>query len=173
MKQHAALAAACGAGFLWGAGVLVVNLHGDPMTEYPFFLGHADEKGAGAGEGADNLFDQPFRGRCARGESEGAELLLHGLEVVFPRFKKLWADQAYKPIRDWVATELGWELETVARPVDQAGFVLLPRRWVVERTLAWLSRYRRLSKDYEHEETSSETTVHIASIHILLKKLTA
>lgn len=79
-------------------------------------------------------------------DAEGAELLLHGLAGAFPRFQKLWADQAYKPIRDWVATELGWELETVARPIDQAGFVLLPRRWVVERTLAWLSRYRRLSK---------------------------
>jgi putative transposase len=106
-------------------------------------------------------------------DAEGAELLLHGLAAAFPRFKKLWADQAYKPIRDWVATALGWELETVARPVDQTGFVLLPRRWVVERTLAWLSRYRRLSQDYEHEETSSEATVYISSIHILLKKLTA
>jgi putative transposase len=67
-------------------------------------------------------------------DAEGAELLLYGMREVLPRFAKLWADQAYKPVRDWVATELGWDLETVARPVDQHGFEVLPRRWVVERT---------------------------------------
>jgi putative transposase len=106
-------------------------------------------------------------------DAEGAELLLHGLREVFPRFAKLWADQAYKPVRDWVAAELGWDLETVARPVDQQGFEVLPRRWVVERTFAWVSRYRRLSKDYEHYQEYSESMVYISSMHILLKKLTA
>ena len=65
----------------------------------------------------------------------------------------------------------GWILDIVRRPANQTGFVLLPRRWVVERTFAWLGRYRRLSKDYEALTTSSETMIRIAMIQLMLRRL--
>ena len=67
----------------------------------------------------------------------------------------------------------GWVLEIVKRPEDTPGFVVLPRRWVVERTLAWLSKYRRLSQDYEETPASSEAWIRIAMIHIMVRRLAA
>ena len=64
-------------------------------------------------------------------------------------------------------------LEIVERDPNQKGFHLLPRRWVVERTFAWLDRFRRLSKDYEHDSSSSETVIYLASIRTMLRRLTA
>lgn len=104
-------------------------------------------------------------------DAEGAELVLAGVRATFRRLAKLWADRAYEAARDWIEAELGLALEIVAKAADQRGFVVLPKRWIVERTLAWLSRNRRLSKDYEHFEVYSESMVYIASIHLLLKKL--
>ena len=65
----------------------------------------------------------------------------------------------------------GAKLEVVRRNPDSHRFEVLPRRWVVERTLGWLSRCRRLSKDYEERTESSEAWVHIAMIHLMLKRL--
>ena len=62
-------------------------------------------------------------------------------------------------------------LEIVERDEDQDGFEVLPRRWVVERTFAWLGRYRRLSKDYERTIRSSEGMIYLASIHTMTKRL--
>ena len=106
-------------------------------------------------------------------DAEGAELVLHGLRGVFRRLRRLWADHAYEAARDWIETQLGVVLEIIVKAANQPGFVVLPKRWIVERTLAWLSRNRRLSKDYERFEVYSESMVYIASIHLLLKKLTA
>jgi len=72
----------------------------------------------------------------------------------------------------WAKKHLDITVEVVQKLVDQVGFVVLPRRWVVERTLAWLGRYRRLSKDYEHHALCSESHVYIASIDLLLNTLT-
>jgi transposase len=87
-------------------------------------------------------------------EAEGAKLLFEGLKAAFPELAKLWADGGYgKPEGEfvaWVKKNLKWTVEIVEKLADQVGFVVLPRRWVVERTLAWLCRNRRLSKDYEH-----------------------
>ena len=87
-------------------------------------------------------------------EAEGAKLLFAGLKSVFPELALLWADGGYgKPAGEfvaWVKKNLEWTVEIVQKLTDQVGFVVLPRRWVVERTLAWLCRCRRLSKDYEH-----------------------
>ena len=74
---------------------------------------------------------------------------------------------------DWVLQFGKWILEIVNRPKDQKGFVVLPRRWVVERTFAWLGRYRRLSKDYERLCDTSESMIQIAMIHLMLKRLSA
>jgi putative transposase len=106
-------------------------------------------------------------------DAEGAELVLVGLRASFRRLTTLWADRAYEAARDWIEAELGLAPEVVAKAAGQKGFVALPKRWIVERTLAWLSRNRRLSKDYEHAEVYSESMVYVASIHLLLRKLAA
>jgi Transposase DDE domain len=109
-------------------------------------------------------------------EAEGAKLLFAAMGGRFPRLEKLWCDGGYgKPggaFVGWVEKHLECAVEVVQKLVDQVGFTVLPRRWVVERTLAWLCRHRRLSKDYEHHTWCSESQVYIASIGILLKKLT-
>jgi putative transposase len=71
---------------------------------------------------------------------------------------------------DWTLAVCGWVLQTVLRPVGLKGWVLLPRRWVVERTFAWLARYRRLSKDYEHLPQTSETMILVAMIHLMARR---
>jgi len=72
---------------------------------------------------------------------------------------------------DWVKEQLNVLLEIVKPASDQSGFQVLPKRWIVERTLAWLGRYRRLSKDYERCTLSSEGVVYIASIHTMMRRL--
>ena len=87
------------------------------------------------------------------------------------RLKLIWADGAYEYIVAWVKQTCGWRLEIVRRPEGSKGFQVLPRRWVVERTFGWLGRYRRLSKDFEHQTDSSEAMVYLASIHRMLRVL--
>jgi len=93
----------------------------------------------------------------------------------YPRLQKVWADSKYHNhdlyahIKDNV--DGTWELEIVSRPVEQKGWVVLPKRWVVERTFAWLGRYRINSKEYERLTRSSESQVYISSIQLLLKRL--
>jgi putative transposase len=89
-----------------------------------------------------------------------------------PRLERVWADGAYAgQLVEWTQTECGWQLEIVRRPDGARGFTLLPKRWVVERTFAWLGRYRVLSKDYEATVESSEAQIHLAMIHIMLRRL--
>ena len=71
----------------------------------------------------------------------------------------------------WAWATGGWLLQVVRRSPDSHPFEVLPRRWVVERTLAWLSRCRRLSKDYEELPETGEAWVHIAMVHLMLKRL--
>jgi putative transposase len=103
----------------------------------------------------------------------GAKVVLRKLEETVSTLRKLWADGIYEKggLVDWVRDTLNIILDVVKRPPDQVGFQVLPRRWVVERTFAWLGRYRRLSKDYEHCTKSSEGVVYIASIHTMLKRV--
>jgi len=72
---------------------------------------------------------------------------------------------------DWVAEHCRCRLQVVLRSDDQQGFAVLPRRWVVERTLAWLNHHRRLSKDYEVLPATSEAIVYIAMIRIMVRQL--
>ena len=104
-------------------------------------------------------------------DRDGAKLVLHKLKGRFPRLRLIWADGGYAgQLIEW-ARELGdWLLEIVKRP-HESRFVLLPRRWVVERTFAWLGRHRRLSKDYEALPESSETFILIATIYLMLHRL--
>ena len=90
------------------------------------------------------------------------------------RLEKLWADHKYKnrSLERWLAARAApYVIEVVQRPLGAKGFVLLHRRWVVERTLAWLGRYRRNSKDYERRTDSSESVIKISAIHHMLSRL--
>ncbi len=101
----------------------------------------------------------------------GTWLLLRALQR-FGTLLKVWADNAYRGdlitlVRDLFEVDL----EVVRKDPTQEGFVVQARRWVVERSLGWYSRNRRLSKDYEHLCEVSETMVYIASLQVLLKRL--
>ncbi len=87
--------------------------------------------------------------------------------------EKIWADGGYTGdnFLDFVHETLQSALEITYRPPNAKGFIVVPVRWVVERTLAWLGRYRRLSKDYEHCTKSSEGVIYVASIATMLKRL--
>ena len=90
------------------------------------------------------------------------------------RLELVWADSKYHNHRleSWLAEEeVGYRIEVVSRPPGSKGFVKLPRRWVVERTFAWLGRYRRHSRDYEWYPESSESMIRISSIHRMLRLL--
>lgn len=102
----------------------------------------------------------------------GAEQLLRPLIGRMPRLVRLWADGGYAgQLVDWVRQEAGWELEIVAKPATATTFVVLPKRWIVERTFAWLGKCRRLSKDYEHTIASSEALIRLAMIGLMLRRL--
>lgn len=105
-------------------------------------------------------------------DRDGAKLVLDAAHPLYPKLKKIWADGGYAgKLVLWTENECGWELEIVKRNDDGKGFKLLPRRWVVERTFGWLGRYRALSKDYEALPESSEAMVHLAMIHLMVRRL--
>ena len=92
-----------------------------------------------------------------------------------PRLETVWADSKYHNYEPYdglgARPELGWFLEIVGRPAGAKGFVLAPKRWVVERTFAWLGRARRLSKDYERRTDSSECMIRVRGIQMMLNRL--
>lgn len=106
-------------------------------------------------------------------DRDGAKLLCKRLSGKFPRLGLLWADGGYAAgqLIAWVRAFAGWALQIVKRSDRAKGFVVLPRRWVVERTFAWLIKFRRLSRDYEETTTSSEAWIRIAMIHIMVRRL--
>lgn len=71
----------------------------------------------------------------------------------------------------WIEQELGWTVEIVTKLAGTEGFAVQHRRWVVERTFAWLGKFRRLSKDYEWQEDTSEAWIYVAMAHILVRRL--
>ena len=91
----------------------------------------------------------------------------------FPRLRVVRADSAYGRygLPAWVAALDHFLLELVKRPLAAVGFVLLPQRWVVERTFAWLGRYRRHSRDYERRTESSEAMIRISRIHCMTRRV--
>lgn len=94
----------------------------------------------------------------------------------FPRLQVVWADGKYHhyQLYEWLGERhrrLPWSLAIVSRPKSAKGFVLLPKRWVVERSFAWCGRSRRLRKDYERRTDSSESMVRMSVIHLLLKRM--
>lgn len=118
-------------------------------------------------------------------DREGAQLLLGPLKGVFIRLRHLWADMGYRgQVLDWIRAHLGWSVEVVKRPrkwgrypiegepPPMPAFTVLPRRGVVERSFAWLGRYRRMSKDYEYLTASSEALIYAAMSRLMLRRLT-
>lgn len=89
------------------------------------------------------------------------------------RLKKVWVDEGYQSheLAAALRNDLGIDLEIVPKPVGQKGFAVLARRWVVERTFAWTGRYRRLSKDYEYELSSSQAMFYLAMTLLMLRRL--
>jgi putative transposase len=105
-------------------------------------------------------------------DRDGAKLVLETIRNQLPRLQLIWADGGYAgELIHWVREQFGWILQTILRPTGVKGFVILPRRWVVERTFGWLGRHRRLSKDYERLTKTSETVIYIAMIHRMSRTL--
>jgi putative transposase len=119
----------------------------------------------------------------------GGRALLAGMDLsLWPRVRKLFVDWGYRGLKE-TASSLGLELEVVARPYAgvrgvwvregaevpeiprERGFKPLPKRWVVERTFAWLGRNRRLAKDYEENPRVSEAWVYLGMLRLLVKRL--
>jgi putative transposase len=109
-------------------------------------------------------------------DRDGARAVLAPLAHRFSRLRRIWADSIYNGgIAAWVRNlrpRNRIELEIVKRPAGSKGFLVLARRWVVERTFAWLSFHRRLSKDYEYLPETSEALIRIAMIRLMLARLT-
>ncbi len=117
-------------------------------------------------------------------DREGAAVLLRAIKPLFPRLRRVWADMGYRgsAVR-WITEQLGWKVNIVPQPrrwfrVPEGveppfipPFVVLPRRWVVERTFAWLGRYRRLSKDYEYLPATSEALIYAAMCRLMLRRI--
>jgi transposase len=107
-------------------------------------------------------------------EREGAQGLLAHTLAWFTWLRLLWVDGGYtgEVFEQWVKTiRPKLEVQVVKRSDDKRGFKVLPRRWIVERTLAWFMRHRRLVRDYETTETSAEAWAYIAMIRIQLRRL--
>jgi putative transposase len=110
--------------------------------------------------------------RADLADRDGARWVFRAIDHQWTALAKVWADQAYNgDLAEWLRVVYGIDLEVVERAREQKGFTVLPRRWVVERTIAWLGRNRRLSKDYEHSGAAMETWCYLASISLLLRRL--
>ncbi len=111
-------------------------------------------------------------------EREGAQRLIGRIQsrvclrALVADLELVWADGGYSGANmvNWVKGFVGWSWQVITRPQGVKGFVLLPRRWVVERTFAWLSFCRRLSKDYEVKPCCSEAMVYLAMIAITARR---
>nr|WP_218027493.1 IS5 family transposase [Dictyobacter alpinus] len=124
-------------------------------------------------------------------DCKGAPLLLEELKKCFPRVSHMFADKGYLgPLTTWIKEHLGWDTEIVpqeqktsqsdwvlidGKPVQikkpKGGFQVQRKRWVVERTFAWLCRFRRLARDYEGLPSSSEAFIKVAAIRLFLVRL--
>jgi putative transposase len=104
-------------------------------------------------------------------DRDGGRWVLERVGRRFGRMRRIWADGAYVgTFVSWARQQYGRLVEIVKRG-DMHQFVVLPKRWIVERTFAWLGKYRRLSKDYETLPASSEMMVYLAMINLMIHRL--
>ena len=104
-------------------------------------------------------------------DRDGAKLVFKKAINFLPRLELIWADAGYAgQLINWVSNTCQWILEIVKRP-SETRFILVKKRWIVERTFGWLGKYRRLSKDYEHFTDSSESMIYVAMIQLMLHRL--
>lgn len=105
-------------------------------------------------------------------DRDGLKKLVLSFGVHRKKLRKIWVDGGYRgAILEWVRSKFRYCLEVVLRSDDVKGFVVLPKRWIVERTFAWLNNHRRLSKDYERFTKTSETMIQLAMIRLMLRRL--
>jgi transposase len=106
-------------------------------------------------------------------DRDGAPLVIAAIHDLFPWLRHLFADSAYAgdKLRNALPKFGNWTIEIVRRIADTVGFEVLPRRWVVERTLAWRNRNRRLAKDFEASIASAKTWLYLASVQLLIRRL--
>jgi putative transposase len=110
--------------------------------------------------------------RASVQDRDGGFDLCTDIQQTFGTIAKIWADHAYAgDLVEYVRRWCRFVLEIVKRPPEQQGFQVQPKRWIVERTLGWLTPFRRLSKDYETTTESSESMIKIAHIRVLLRRL--
>ena len=103
-------------------------------------------------------------------DRDGARLVLEKLRYKYPRLKIIYADGGYTgKLIGYVAETFNWILSIIKRN-DEKKFVVLPKRWIVERTFAWMDNYRRLSKDYERLNSTSIAMVQLAMIRTMIKR---
>jgi putative transposase len=105
-------------------------------------------------------------------DHDGGCFVLQKLKA-FGRLRIIFGDSAYarNGLPEWIKETFGWVLQTVLRPVKAKGFVVLPKRWIVERTFAWLARSRRHSRDYERTTASSEAMIYLSMIALMSRRL--
>jgi len=88
------------------------------------------------------------------------------------RLQLIWADGGYRgALIAWTQGQFAWTLAIVQKLGGQVGFQVLPKRWIIERTFAWLTRHRRLARDYERLPETSEAFIYVAMIHLMVKRL--
>ena len=105
-------------------------------------------------------------------DRDGLKKLLRTFGVHRKKVRKVWVDGGYRgKVIEWVKQRFRYHLEVVLRTDDVKGFIVLPKRWIVERTFAWLNNHRRLSKDYERFTKTSEAMIQIAMIRLMLRRL--
>jgi len=108
-------------------------------------------------------------------DRDGARTLLQVLATPMRRLRVIWADGGYAgALVGWLWSLRKWgkvRLELVQRSAQGKGFQKLPHRWIVERTFGWLNRWRRLSKDYEYLTETSECTIRVVMIYLMIRRL--
>jgi putative transposase len=104
-------------------------------------------------------------------DRDGAELVLAKMAGCFGRLKLIWADGGYAGEFVRVAKTMFKRVIQIVRRPELHKFVVLPKRWIVERTFGWFSKYRRLSRDYETLTESSEAMIYISMIYLMLHRL--
>lgn len=105
-------------------------------------------------------------------DTEGAEWLLEAHHRCFPRMQEVRVDEGYKSgLSEWMEKNTKLKLNVIEKPVGQKGFAVIPKRWVVERSIAWTGRNRLASREYNRNQEVSEAFIYLGSITLLLNRL--